>query len=35
MAAAVMALITNCYVTGEIFVVDGGLTQKLQARPSI
>ena len=29
MAAAVMALITNSYVTGEIFVVDGGLTQKI------
>jgi ketoreductase RED2 len=28
-AAAVMALITNTYVTGEIFVVDGGLTQKI------
>lgn len=26
-AAAVMSLITNPYVTGEIFVVDGGLTQ--------
>lgn len=26
-AAAVMALVTNSYVTGEVFVVDGGLTQ--------
>ena len=26
-AAAVMSLITNPYVSGEIFVVDGGLTQ--------
>ena len=26
-AAAVMSLITNPYVTGEIFVVDGGVTQ--------
>jgi len=28
-AAAVMALVTNAYVTGEIFVVDGGLTQAI------
>jgi len=28
-AAAVIALVTNSYVTGEIFVVDGGLTQAI------
>jgi ketoreductase RED2 len=28
-AAAVMALVTNSYTTGEIFVVDGGLTQAI------
>lgn len=28
-AAAVMALVTNSYATGEIFVVDGGLTQAI------
>jgi ketoreductase RED2 len=28
-AAAAMALVTNSYVTGEIFVVDGGLTQAI------
>lgn len=26
-AEAVLALVRNRYVTGEIFVVDGGLTQ--------
>jgi len=26
-AEAVLALVRNTYVTGEIFVVDGGLTQ--------
>jgi len=25
----VIALVTNSYVTGEIFVVDGGLTQAI------
>jgi ketoreductase RED2 len=28
-ASAVMALVTNSYATGEIFVVDGGLTQNI------
>lgn len=28
-ARAVMALVTNSYATGEIFVVDGGLTQTI------
>lgn len=28
-AAAAMSLITNSYVTGEIFVVDGGMTQTI------
>lgn len=28
-AAAVLALVTNSYATGEIFVVDGGLTQAI------
>lgn len=28
-AAAVMAVVTNSYVSGEIFVVDGGLTQAI------
>lgn len=28
-AAAVMALVTNTYATGEVFVLDGGLTQTI------